>query len=142
MDVCVQVQRLTYLFTCLTAGRATLASKFEEPRLWTLYILHSNTSSQMESGRLVNRILQFETIQNKDYDIPLPQIHQSKQTTAALPHRNTTKAACCSQPFHWLPEYVNDISPEGYCTYTHYQLQNNTTMFCPQSVFMCFVWCS
>lgn len=71
-DVCVQVQRLTYLFTCLTAGRATLASKFEEPRRWTLYVLHSNISSAgMEFGRLVTRIFQFQTIRNTNYDIPL-----------------------------------------------------------------------
>ena len=122
MDVCVQVQRLTYLFTCLTDGRATLASKFEKPRPWTLYILQSNTcSAGMESGRLVTRIFQSQTIRNTNYDIPLPHMHHSKQTIAALSHRNTINAACCSQPPHWLPEYVKNFK------YPHYQLQNKNT---------------
>jgi len=137
MDVCVQVHRLTYLFTCLTAGRATLASKFEEPRAWTLYILQSNTSSAgMESGRVVTTIFQFQTIRNTNYDIPLPQMHHSKHTIAALSHTNTTNAAYCSQPSHWRPKYVKNFM------YPHYQLQNKNTTFCPQSAFVCFVWCS
>ena len=51
-------------------------------------------------------------------------------------HSKQTNAACCSQPSHWLPEYVKNFM------YPHYQQQNKNTTFCPQSAFMRFVWCS
>jgi hypothetical protein len=77
-----EVNIFIYLSNCPQSH--ALASKFVEPRPWTLYILQSNIrSAGMESGRLVTKIFQLQTIRNTKYDIPLPQMHHSKQTIAA-----------------------------------------------------------